>query len=270
MSRKVSLAHLSLIAQPPEQLVAIAAQAGFDLVDLRLSPATPTDRVYDKTERIQLCRALLPRLADAGLKVWDVEIIRINDRTQPEDHLPLMEAANLLGARRLKAVCDSDDESLSADLLARLAELAAPFGLTLDLEYMIFSGVKSLSRALAVTAAASQPNLQVLVDALHWMRAGDTVADLSAAPAGSIGYCQLCDGPREAPLGREALITEARTRRLAPGEGEFPLLVLLETMPPDFPVSIEVPLPPGQEPLGHARHLLTATRNLTQKQDAMP
>ena len=135
---------------------------------------------------------------------------------------------------------------------------------------MIFSGVKSLSRALAVTAAASQPNLQVLVDALHWMRAGDTVADLSAAPAGSIGYCQLCDGPREAPLGREALITEARTRRLAPGEGEFPLLVLLETMPPDCPVSIEVPLPPGQEPLGHARHLLTATRNLTQKQDAMP
>ena len=46
--------------------------------------------------------------------------------------------------------------------------------------------------------------------------------------------------------------------------------VLLETMPPDCPVSIEVPLPPGQEPLGHARHLLTATRNLTQKQDAMP
>ena len=128
MTRPISLAHLSLIASPPDEMVAIAAKAGFGLVDLRLSPATQTDRVYGNAERLQLCRALRPHLADCGLKVWDVEIIRLNDRTRPEDHLPLMEAANLLGARRLKAVCDSEDEGQAAALLARLAELAAPFG----------------------------------------------------------------------------------------------------------------------------------------------
>ena len=207
-------------------------------------------------------RALLPLLADRGLKVWDVEIVRINERTRPEDHLPLMEAAALLGARRLKAVCDSEDEALAASLLAHLAELAAPFGLMLDLEYMVFSGIKSLRSALAVTRNAGQSNLRVLVDALHWMRAGDTVADLRAASPGTIDYCQLCDGPRQGPVGRDALIAEARTRRAAPGDGEFPLAALLATMPPDSPVSLEVPLSAGMEPLAHARRLLVAARNL--------
>jgi sugar phosphate isomerase/epimerase len=278
--RALSLAHLSLIACPPDQLVTIAADAGFDLVDLRLSPATPTDRVYGDDERMQVCRALLPLLRDTGLKVWDVEIIRINERMQPQAHLPLIEAAALLGARRIKAVCNCDDTGVCISKLSRLAELAVPFGLTVDLEYMAFSSVKSLRAALAIIETAGLPNLQVLVDALHWMRAGDTVADLRAAPAGSIGYAQLCDGPRQGPAGHEALITEARTRRLPPGEGGFPLRALLEAMPAGCPVSIEVPFPsgdfceaeiagpPGEEPLRHARRLLAAARRLTERQEA--
>jgi sugar phosphate isomerase/epimerase len=264
----LSLAHLSLIASPPDEMVAIAAEAGFGLVDLRLSPATPTDRVYGDDERMQVCRTLLPLLRQTGLKVWDVEIVRINERTRPEDHLPLMEAASLLGARRIKTVCDCDDPAMSAALLARLAELAAPFGLTVDLEYMVFSGVKSLRAALAIVEAAAQPNLQVLVDALHWMRAGGTIADIRATPPGRIGYVQLCDGPALGPSGREALIAEARTSRLPPGEGEFPLHALLEAMPTACPVSIEVPLPSGEQPLRHARRMLAAARSVTEKQEA--
>src|ERR1700750_3066180 len=87
--RALSLAHLSLIACPPDQLVALAAEAGFRHVDLRLSPATPTDRGVGDDERMGLCRALLPLLRQTGLKVWDMEIIRINCHTRPEDHLPL-------------------------------------------------------------------------------------------------------------------------------------------------------------------------------------
>jgi sugar phosphate isomerase/epimerase len=270
MHRLLSLAHLSLIACSPEQLVRLAAEAGFGHVDLRLSPATPTDRVYGDDERMQLCRALLPLLRQTGMKVWDVEIIRTNERTRPEDHLPLMEAASLLGARRIKTVCDCQDPVLSAALLAQLADLAAPFGLTVDLEYMIFSGVKSLDAALAIVEAAARPNLQVLVDALHWMRAGNTIADIRAAPPGRIGYVQLCDGPALGPLGREALIAEARTRRLPPGEGEFPLGALLDAMPRDCSISIEVPLPPGEDPLQHARRLFAAARRITERQEAAP
>ena len=268
--RLLSLAHLSLIAHPPDQLVTLAAEAGFGHVDLRLSPATSTDRVYGDDERIGLCRALAPLLRQTGVKVWDVEIIRINERTQPQDHLPLMEAASLLGARRIKTVCDCDDLALSAALLARLVDLAAPFGLTVDLEYMIFSGVKSLRAALAIVDAVAKPNLQVLVDALHWMRAGDMAADIRAAPPSRIGYVQLCDGPRLGPVGDVALIAEARTSRMPPGESEFPLGALLDAMPAGCPVSIEVPLPPGEDPLQHARRLFAAARRITERQEAAP
>jgi sugar phosphate isomerase/epimerase len=262
--RPLSLAHLSLIETPPERLVEIAAAAGFDFVDLRLSPATPTDRRYTAGELMGLCRELLPVLHGTSMRVWDVEIIRLNDQTQPLDCLPLLEAAAMLGARRIKLVCDTGDYKRAADLLAQLCRLAQPLGLVLDLEYMIFSGVRSLQSAIDVVTATDAPNLKVLVDALHWMRAGDTAAALRAAGPARLGYVQLCDGPLRAPVGREALIREARTDRSAPGEGEFPLRALLDAMPPGCAASLEVPLPAGREPGVHVRRLHDAARRLTQ------
>ncbi|HMH65246.1 MAG TPA: sugar phosphate isomerase/epimerase [Rhizomicrobium sp.] len=266
-ARLLSLAHLSLIETPPDRLIQIAAEAGFDFVDLRLSPATPTDRRYTPQERTALCRALLPILRDAGIEVWDVEIIRLDDHTKPQDHLPLMKAAAMLGARRIKLICDSQDQERAADLLAQICLLAQPLGLVLDLEYMVFSGIRSLSAAANVVAMADVPNLRVLVDALHWMRAGDTAADLRAAGPARLGYVQLCDGPLQAPQDREALIREARTDRLAPGEGQFPLAALLDAMPPNCTASLEVPLPPGRDARAHARQLRQAAFRLTQDHD---
>ncbi|MBA2588554.1 MAG: sugar phosphate isomerase/epimerase [Alphaproteobacteria bacterium] len=256
MSRLFSLAHLSLIESPPAEMVMIAAKAGFDLVDLRLAPATPTDPIYSRSELAILARDLAPVVRDAGLRVWDVEIIRIKDQMQPRDYLPLMEAAAHLGAARMKLVCDTDDHARAAELLAAFARAAAPFELTLDLEYMVFSGVKSLKAALGVVEAADQPNLRVLVDALHWTRAGDTAEDIRKAKL--LDYVQLCDAPATAPVGREALIVEARTSRLPPGEGALALDALLDAMPPLCVASLEVPLPRGHDPMTHARTLLVA------------
>lgn len=163
--RQLSLAHLSLIAFSPQQLIPIAADAGFDLVDLRLSPATLADRVYADDELTALCRELRPILRDVGLAVWDVEIIRLNDRTEPEDYLRLMETAAALGARRMKLVCDSEDHGRAVEVLGRLCDLAAPFGLVMDLEYMIFSCVKSLEIALGLVGAAARP-----ICGCWWMR----------------------------------------------------------------------------------------------------
>lgn len=264
--RPLSLAHLSLIALAPEALVGVAGKAGFDLVDLRLSPATPTDRVYGRDELKALARALPPILRDAGVRVWDVEIIRLNDHTKPQDYLPLMETAASLGARRIKCVCDSEDHGRMAGLLARLCDLAAPFALVLDLEYMVFSGVRSLASAVGLVEAAHRPNLCVLVDALHWVRAGD-VEEIGRVNPGRLGYVQLCDGPLRGPSGRDALIQEARSNRLAPGDGEFPLQALLGAMPSGCVASVEVPLPPGLEVLAHAQALARTARALIARQD---
>ena len=262
--RLLSLAHLSLIESGPLQLVRIAEAAGFDLVDLRLSPATPTDRVYSKKDLGELCRELPPILKDTGLRIWDVEIIRVNDQTKPGDYLYLMETAAILGAQRMKLVCDSEEHARGAEIMGRLCDMAAPFGLTMDLEYMVFSGIKTLRAAMDVVEMTDRSNLRVLVDALHWVRAGD-IGALKTAHPGRLGYVQLCDGPLQGPAGREALLQEARTRRLTPGEGEFPLDELLEAMPPRCVASIEVPSPPGQEALAHAKRLRVAARAVSER-----
>ena len=83
-----------------------------------------------------------------------------------------MEAAALLGASRSNLSATARIMRAPPDCWGGFANCAAPFGLTLDLEYMVFSGVRSLSAALKLAAAVDRPNLQVLVDALHWMRAG--------------------------------------------------------------------------------------------------
>lgn len=262
--RLLSLAHLSVIDAAPLQLAQIGEAAGFDLVDLRLSPATPTDRVYGKSELAELCRVLPLMLEDTGLRIWDVEIIRVHDQTAPGDYLHLMETAAILGAQRMKLVCDSPDHGRCAEIMGRLCDLAAPFGLTLDLEYMVFSGVKSLRSALDLVEATGCSNLAVLVDALHWVRAGDIDA-LKPEQRERLGYVQLCDGPLQGPVSREALIREARTSRLAPGEGEFPLDKLLAAMPPHCVASVEVPLPAGQDALAHAKRLRQAARTLSER-----
>ena len=63
------------------RLVDIAARAGFDSVDLRLSPATPTDRRYTTEERITLCRGLKPILRDAGIPFEVPRAERLDERT---------------------------------------------------------------------------------------------------------------------------------------------------------------------------------------------
>lgn len=263
--RPLSLAHLSAIDATPAELIGLAAAAQFDLVDLRLAPATPTDRRYSPGEMGQLVRELTPLLRDTGLRVWDVEIIRIDDDTVVDRYLSLMEAAARLGASRIKLVCDSGDHAKAAQILAALAQAGAVFGLVLDLEYMVFSGVKSLQAAERVVELARQPNLCVLVDALHWTRAGDDAAALHGAR--HLGYVQLCDGPSLAPVGRDALIHEARGHRLAPGDGVFALDALLAAMSPDCVASLEVPLPPGLDALAHVRHLRSAGRALCDRHE---
>ena len=77
--------------------------------------------------------------------------------------------------------------------------------------------------------------------------------------------CNCATGESLAPVGREALIREARGHRLAPGEGAFALDALLDAMPPNCVASLEVPLPPGQDALEHAKKLRSAGRAISDR-----
>jgi sugar phosphate isomerase/epimerase len=128
------------------------------------------------------------------------------------------------------------------DRFGRLCELAAPFGLTIDIEFFPWTHVPNLSEATEVIAAADRTNSGILVDVLHFDRSGSTIEQLNGVPPSWLPFVHLCDAPGEQPATTEAMIFTARTERLPPGEGGIDLRRIMRHMPPGIPVALEVPM----------------------------
>jgi sugar phosphate isomerase/epimerase len=180
-------------------------------------------------------------LADTGVSVLDVEFVRLDATVELGGFLPLFETAALLGAHNFLVAGYDADESRFVDRLAQLCDLAAPFGLNANLEFFPWADVSTLAQAKRVVAATGRPNAGILIDALHFDRAGATLAEVDAIPPGALHYMQICDAPALRPTTNEALIHHARAERLYPGEGGLDLKGLLRHLPHDLPIGIEAP-----------------------------
>ncbi len=241
----LSLAHLSELDVPPAELITIAARAGFSSVGFRTAPASPGGIVYalaTAAEQAEVKR----RTADTGVCVLYIELISLDEKLRAEDHRPMLEIGAAIGATRLAVAGDIKDFAIVAEKLADVADLARPYGIAVDLEFMPYRGVASLADALDVVRRANRPNAHVLVDALHIYRSNSALEALRAADPKLIGTFQICDAPL-APPAFDGLVVEARTRRLLPGEGGLPLWPLIDALPPGVPLGVEVPLA-GQHP----------------------
>src|SRR3546814_13283343 len=74
--------------------------------------------------------------------------------------------------------------------------MAAAVGLETQLEFGPCMGIADLPTALAAIHHVARPELRLLIDTMHFIRSGATVADLRAVDPQRIGYAQLCDVPR--------------------------------------------------------------------------
>ncbi len=249
MERRIGLAALTCMELAPHELVAVAAQAGYDCVGLRLIPvAGQTLPAFDLpgTER---------RLAESGLKVLDVEVFRVDAVTRLAAFEPVMATAARLGATEILAHGADPDEARLRDAFSKLCALAAQYGLHVNLEPMPWVEVSTIAQAKRVIEG--NHNAALLVDAIHFYRADNTFADLEGA---RMRYLQFCDAHRGRPTGVGELIRQARSDRLFPGEGALDLVGLLKATPAGLPLSVEVPVAQRLEPLERARRALDATR----------
>jgi sugar phosphate isomerase/epimerase len=265
--RRLLLAHLTLLHVAPPAFVGLAARAGFDGVSLHVSQPGPGEagvRYPMLGPDSAMMRETLARLADTGLAVHDVQGVRLKPQTDVADFEPVFEAGQRLGARYAMTVSEDSDPGRVADRLAALAALAGRYGLTPVLEFMAYSGVRTLVEARNVLARAASPNLAIMVDALHWARSGGTLQDIADTPPALMPYLQFCDGPRRPPPGGdEGLMREARRQRGFPGEGELPLRDFLAAFAPDLPLSVEVPVADWHDRLDDfaiARRAMESTR----------
>jgi sugar phosphate isomerase/epimerase len=265
VSRPIGLAPLTHLELSPPDMVTNAAEAGYDFLGLRLIPATPNEPHYDTRGDTPLIRETARRLKDSGLEVFDVEIFRLRPDTRVSDYEPALAAAAVLDARHaLAAPQDADTERL-ADTLGAFADLAARYGIVVDLEPTPWYEVSRLAASEAVIAESGRDDVGIVVDAIHFDRAGETTESIAALPERRFRYAQLCDAPRERPLDMDTLLLQARAERLMPGDGGLDLPGLLRALPPGLPISLEIPmqaLSATTSPLERAKRMRAKTLDL--------
>jgi len=234
VTRVIGLEHLTLLGVPPPDLVTVAAEAGFGAVGLRVSPATDGERPWPMDPGSPMLAETALRCADAGIAVLDVEVIRLGPRQAPVT--PVLETAAALGAGFAIVISEDPDLSRLADEFASLVEAARPYAVRPVVEFMAYRSVRTLADAAAVAAGSGGGG--VVIDALHVQRCGVGLGALRALDPALVSYVQLSDAPAAAPADQ---VSEARSGRLLPGDGELPLPGLLAALPGGIPVAVEAP-----------------------------
>jgi len=254
-TRAIGLAALTVLELPHHEQVSAAAQAGYSHVGLRLVPVAgqPYNHPFDVAE-------VEKRLADTGVSVLDVEVFRLAPQTNTKEFEPAMATAQRLGATELLVHGADPDEARLIESFGRLCDLATRYGLNANLEPMPWVEVSSAAKALRVLEGAGRANSGLLVDAIHFFRAGDSPQALTKVAPKFLRYMQLCDARAERPTDVQEIIRQARSDRLFPGEGELDLKGLLRALPADLPISLEIPVARKIEPFERARLALEATR----------
>jgi sugar phosphate isomerase/epimerase len=250
MNTPFSLAHLTMLSVPPPQLVETAARAGYRFVSLRPIPVgAPNEPLYPLgTDRALLARTKAA-LSATGVGLLDIEVARIIKEVTPRSYLQALEAAAELGGRHVLSSAWCDDRPYILDFFSELCALAEPFGLTVDLEFVTWSGVRTLDEAVDIVREARRPNAGIVVDTLHFDRCHAELEKLSSLPREWFHFAQISDAPASYSTEREELIRIGRAERLYLGEGGIDVASILGRLPP-VPLSIEIPNVAKLESLG--------------------
>jgi sugar phosphate isomerase/epimerase len=237
----IGLSHMTAIELTPPQIVAAAADAGIRYVGVRLSPARPAEAQHPMLGDTPMMRETLARIKDTGVVVLDVDILRLTVDTDVHRYKPVMEAGARLGGKHVLVAVDDEDESRMVDIFCKVCDAGRDFGLTMNLEFMPWTGIKSLVQAERFIRSADRPNGRILIDAIHLDRSGGTNEEVANIPRGMLSYAQICDAPAERPKDLQTMLFQARYERLFPGEGGLDLLGLMRALPRDLPLSLEIP-----------------------------
>ena len=237
MSRHpISLAAGIMPEATPAQLVEAAVAGGFDFGGMWVERDTWTAATT---------RAVMAQLGDAGLALLDLEVAWIMPGPPDPWLIELVDIAAELGAHNLLCVSSDPDADATTAKLQAMVDRAEGTGVRINLEYALFTQVKSIEAAAAIVGAlegdGAGKGVGVLCDTLHWARSGGTADAIRALPREWLGYAQLCDAPSQPPdlTDMQAIITDAIDRRVAMGAGGLPLTAMVDALPAGLPVAIE-------------------------------
>lgn len=241
ITREYSLSFLTVSDVSPVEAVCIAAQCGYAKVGLRLLPAAPNEAKYPLLNDPRLLIETQAALKDTGVKVADVEIIRLTPDFDPNAYLDFLEVAHKLSAQHILIAGNDPEPQRLIDHYAQFCVLSKDYGLSCDLEFMPWTNVENLSQAQSIVLQSGQDNAAVLIDSLHFDRSKSSLTQVRALPANRMNYVQLCDGLADYDPSHEGLIKVARNNRLIPGQGDIDLVALIQALPKNITLAAEVP-----------------------------
>lgn len=254
MKPQFSLAHLTVLGCPPPEMTYIAARAGYDFVSIRpIYMGLPGEPNYDLANNKEMLRQTKTALATTGLKLHDIELARIYDGLDPKKYLPALEVAAELGGSSVLSSIWTPERNFAIECFAELCDLAKPFGLTVDLEFVTWADVRNLKEAMAVLRAADRENCGIMIDTLHFHRSRVALEELDEVPRHWFNFAHICDGPADIPSTKEGLIHTGRDERLYVGEGAIDIAAILKRIP-EIPYSIELPHIARARELGYTEH----------------
>jgi sugar phosphate isomerase/epimerase len=167
----------------------------------------------------------LPGAADVHIPadVDPLDVFRFGERE-------VFAMADAVGARSLNAVDVFGGDwgiDAAAEAFAGLCRRASEHGLLVHIEWLPWSRIPDLARALEIVQAAGAPNGGINVDAWHFTRTGTDIDELRKVRGDLIVAVQLDDGPAEPETD---LMHATLHERMLPGDGRFDLSSLVAAL----------------------------------------
>lgn len=228
---RLVLCNVSMATVPLEDMVAAAADNGFDAISV-------LGRNHRSAHRRGFSDGDIAKLvADRGLVVDSMEALG-DWLSEPPDGPPWMspvystdeylDYASAIGAESLVVVHFGEPRPFDASVeaFARLCERAGERGLRIALEFPAWATIGDVATAWEIVRAADRDNGGLLIDNWHHRRGGNDDDALQAVDAVKIFCIQLSDADAETvgPLEEDVL------HRRLPGEGALGVADFVRTM----------------------------------------
>ncbi len=244
----LSLCLSCLAGQGYRERVEAAGAAGFNGVILR-----PTDWRQAQKEGFDAGSARR-LLEDCGLQLTELEALMDwlpeADGGPPPDHpwvagieeRHFVELHETLGGAALTCALPVEGQPEVATAGAALAQLGQRWGargLDVNLEFLPWTGCPNVAVSRQWLEASRQSNVRLLFDSWHFQRGDNSLEEL-AGLGNMVGSIQLSDAPASSEL---PMLHETMAQRQLPGEGDIPLVELLQLLRDGgcvAPVSVEV------------------------------
>lgn len=256
----LSLHHLVAPDVTAAELVRIAADLGCRHVCL--FTRDPNAGISFPVVTVEQLAELERAMQASGITAFGVAAFALTPEVEIDAYGEALRRGAQLGATRANVRILDPHEARATDNFGAFAELCAGNGISAGVEFTGFRAGGAFAQAVRMIRAAGRG--QIVLDALHVVRTGTSLADLQKLEPDLIGYVQLCDGLLTATAADYA--REGALDRLPPGEGEFPLRALLDLAPAGSTVSLEVPCErwrlAGVSAHERARRVVEATRRL--------